>query len=77
MLANINMLSRSYTKDFCSNQSKAFFDLAFKSHPYDTFLINLFGYKKNSTTAVFTLLKVNVTRKTKNNVYRYQYGAVG
>lgn len=31
----------------------------------------------NPTLAAFTLLKVGVTRKMKNNAYRYQYGAVG
>ena len=31
----------------------------------------------NPTAAAFTLLKVGVTRKMKNNAYRYQYGAVG
>lgn len=31
----------------------------------------------NPAAATFTLLKVGVTRKMKNNAYRYQYGAVG
>jgi len=28
-------------------------------------------------TAIFTLLKVGVRRKIKNNAYRYQYGEAG